>query len=529
MRSFREFVGVTYGEFQSWYNYGEIRLSADRLISLEVNADNESVVPDITCPSATILLDRLPQLNIDDEEGLLLIQLAPMDGVDCSCGTGPYNSRIFYIPTKRIELVIPLTERARRLLEPRLASFGISLSQPFFDKLATEIWFRMRLHNAWRGGDALVDTLFDAGENSIGNALRLAAAGGVRKLDLPEDEKIGHADTTWVTEAYTFTRHKPHDQGDINYLYDAGSVLAECAHKLHKNPTIIKAYRDIATKDINKRLSSTPLSDILADASLKEAADVTETNFKDVFPASLYSLIIFLRWKDLFHKNGNEVDFQGLIDDCPKFVRSAGFEPTVIAVWLLGCFAGYEGIAPFVYSSNPESYAWFTGSKKLINKLQKPEETESTQSSTSKIGGNEDLYAESLAGENDSSQAGPSSDDVKDKAVEKNENSAEVVTKTITKGTNTSVVSATTIEEKSDQEDNDPKSSGQNDSVTNEESSKSTAENQQPTSSRPAKGNPKKKATKKTTSKRTNSTKGRKQTPSESDKTDVTTRKLTDE
>ena len=74
MRNLCKMVGVTYGEFQSWYNYGEIRILYNRLVHLKTTPEGGL---DPESPHLSTLLERIPQLNLEDEEGILLIQLKP--------------------------------------------------------------------------------------------------------------------------------------------------------------------------------------------------------------------------------------------------------------------------------------------------------------------------------------------------------------------------------------------------------------------------------------------------------------------
>jgi len=523
VRQLCELVGVTYGEFQSWYNYGEIRVSADRLVSLAVTAGEEAE-PDQTSPHAGTLMEHLPQLSLEDEEGLLLVQLIPADGQDPSCIKSSSDYRTIYIPIDRVQRVIPLTNRAQRILEPRFEPLGIRLSKPYFHESARVAWFRMELRNAWRGGDALVGVLFDADVVSIGNELRLAVEGGIWKLGQKGGGPPGKTDTNWVSDAYKFTRHDPYDKGNVNYIYDAGVVLKACAKRLGKDNNALDSYRDAAI-DIAGRLGpEVPLHEIVADQRLAEVATETKNSFVDAFPASLISLVIFLRWKEIFHKRGEEVDFQGLIDDSPKFVESAGFEPTVIAVWLFGCFAGYDRIAQFIYGSTPEKYSWFSGPTHQINKLQKPEKPNPEPFSTSNIGGSGVLGEELCAGEYDTSQSIHRGDeDAGDNTTEKKESTAKVEIGVISEEKEPTATPGDAYEKTPEQEDKEPMSLGQGDMKTVEEISNATVSetlssddkqiNTKPRSKRPAK----KKVSKQSKKRVSNSARKRRSTSSKSE------------
>ena len=65
-------LAITYGEFQSWYRYGEIKVNTTRINDIELT---DSGVFDTDSSAINSLLDDSPQLSFDDEEGILLIQI----------------------------------------------------------------------------------------------------------------------------------------------------------------------------------------------------------------------------------------------------------------------------------------------------------------------------------------------------------------------------------------------------------------------------------------------------------------------
>ena len=127
MKNLCKLVGVTYGEFQSWYNYGEIRICSSRVVDLETAPDG---TPDTESPHVLTLLERIPQLNLEDEEGILLIQLKPVDKEIYNYEISNIDFHTMYLPIECIQRVIPLTERAGKILEPRMGSFRVIISPP---------------------------------------------------------------------------------------------------------------------------------------------------------------------------------------------------------------------------------------------------------------------------------------------------------------------------------------------------------------------------------------------------------------
>ena len=122
MRKICAIVGVTYTEFLSWYDCGEIRICSSRVVFLEPTPEG---APDRENPIVPILLERIPQLNLKDEDSILLIQLKPLDMENES-----YEKTIIdeldtiYLPMESIQRVIPLTERAGRILRQRMEKLG---------------------------------------------------------------------------------------------------------------------------------------------------------------------------------------------------------------------------------------------------------------------------------------------------------------------------------------------------------------------------------------------------------------------
>ena len=181
MRSLCNMVGVTYTEFQSWYNYGEMRICSSRVVDLETTPDG---TPEPESPHVLTLLERIPQLSLQDEEGVLLIQLKPLDierdNYEILSPIDIFHTT--YLPIECIQRVIPLTERAFRILETRVGSWGVKISPAYFHKQVRETWFRFGVRKALRGGDSLVSTLFEKGLQIIDETLRKAVEFGIWKL-----------------------------------------------------------------------------------------------------------------------------------------------------------------------------------------------------------------------------------------------------------------------------------------------------------------------------------------------------------
>jgi hypothetical protein len=384
-----EFVAVTYGEFQAWYNYGELRLRRDRLVPLSGGNDG---LPDPGNPHVNSLIERSPQLSLEDEEGILIIQVG---ATHYDVGNDPHT---LLLPIDCVKHVIPLTDRAQRILESRMQ--GIKLERPYLEAPVGRAWFKMGVRRAWRGGDALVGLLFEDGLSCIGDPLRQAVEEGIWKIE-PRDDEPGRgpserdAGKTWVPKAFAFARPAPYNKGggEMDYLRDAHAVLSDCqkpkktdvapsGQPIQGQPDRPFGLLEKVGSDLAKEFKATGrLVEIVASEHFAQAAKATQFGFENAVPAELATLVLFLRWKDLFHKQRDQVEVEGLATEIPGFVSAVGFDETVAAVWLLGCFAGYERIAPAVYAADPDPdrFRWYSGPRSEIKKEKRPKSKETSE------------------------------------------------------------------------------------------------------------------------------------------------------
>ena len=296
MRNLCKMVGVTYGEFQSWYNYGEIRISDNRLVPLKTTPGGE---PDPESPHLSILLERIPQLNLGDEEGILLIQLKH---VDINISDNDIDLETIYLPIECIQSVIPLTERAGRILETRVGSFGVKISPAYFHQQVRETWFRFGVRKASRGGNTLVWALFKDGLKIIDETLRKAAELGIWELDYPDCSRpeASNSNMTWIAEAFTYLRKKPFNNGDLDYMFDAGMVLNKAfkSGDEEKSPRL-KPFKDVLENAIDKKAS---LIEVFKDMEWIQDINKVERDLFGKTSVGLTSLVLFLRWKERFQK-----------------------------------------------------------------------------------------------------------------------------------------------------------------------------------------------------------------------------------
>ena len=370
-------VSLTYGEFQAWYNYGETSLASQRLFLLEDREFTNESRPSVT-PLASALLARIPQLALDDEEGVLLVRLQPRNIERAPFGDGLLDSQTVTLQIRDVEEVIPLTDRARRILDPRARALGIRLSPAYFEAEAQEVLGLRGVRRALRGGDALVELLFDVSLDWIHDTYGPSASDAIRGLDnrTAIDRTPSHDPESleaWISFAFQYTRHDPYNEGNLGYLIDAGKVLKDSWQDDPERVPDLAKYREIVKHLRTSRKSDDALDIILADRMIAGYSGDLWARGVRTFPDGLAPLPMFLRWKDLFHKNGDSVDFDSLLADTPTLVKMVGYRPTILGVWLLGCFAGYEGIAPELYrAGGGERYQWYSGSVRRVQKITEP-------------------------------------------------------------------------------------------------------------------------------------------------------------
>jgi len=376
MKSLCKMVGVTYGEFLSWYNYGEIRICSSRVVDLETTPDG---TPDPESPHVSTLLEQIPQLNLEDEEGILLIQLKPVDIENDNYEISPIDFHTIYLPIESIHRVIPLTERAGRILEPRMGSFRVKISPSYFDKQAREKWFRFGLRKAKRGGNTLVGALFENGlqiiDEIIDETLRKAVEFGVWELYYPDysREDVSDKNITLIAEAFKYSRRKPFNNGDLDYILDAGWVLNKAfkAEDEEKSPRL-GPFRKVSEKAIDKKAS---LIEVFKDTEWIQDINKMERDLLGKTSVGLTSLVLFLLWKERFHKMNQEVDFKKLYKETAEFAGSTSFENTVSAVWMFGCYVGHENVTPVAYAAPEMSSFSSVTEPRFTEKISKPENT----------------------------------------------------------------------------------------------------------------------------------------------------------
>ncbi|NLF79420.1 MAG: hypothetical protein GX573_27320, partial [Chloroflexi bacterium] len=153
-------IAITLGEFQAWFNAGELRCAADRMVAILTGAEAAPCLDPIANQE---LLARLPFVDLEEEHNVLVavIDMAGLAAVDVleiseSAGGG---LRVVYLPISCLTKIHPLTERGARLLSSRLDGFAIRLGKPLCEEGANSLWKFWLWRRALRGGGELLRTL----------------------------------------------------------------------------------------------------------------------------------------------------------------------------------------------------------------------------------------------------------------------------------------------------------------------------------------------------------------------------------
>lgn len=266
-----------------------------------------------------------------------------------------------------------------------MRSLGVALDRPRFEGPVLEQWSRRNVENAIAGGQALCRLLFGddghADDKGVGEAaghdggqkLKGAVETAVRQLDRQEgqdvDEDGAVMAATWIPAAYRFTRHDPYDYGSIDYLIDSGQVLKKLSWPEQSDG--VERCREVVRGVLDRRSSISSLADVVGDADVASLAAALEEAAPGLFPSGFRSLVIFCRWKELFHEWREAVDLRALGKEARELI-AAGIEFRSVreSLWLLGCFAGHERVAPMRYAA--QGHSWWCGEKLSLAKITGP-------------------------------------------------------------------------------------------------------------------------------------------------------------
>jgi hypothetical protein len=388
MNKICKIVSLTYGELQSWYRHGEIKINPGQIYFIE-QLESGDFVESLTI---NLLIENSPQLSFDEEENILLIEFSSSTG---SVKYSKYDSLI--ISFFDIERIIPLTSRAKGILESRLSY--LSLSEPFFEKQVHQIWFERRLREAHLGGDALVEVFFNDAEECIKDSLRNSAAYAIMDIDY-SDKKINLANytKTWLFKAFDFSRTRPSKHGSLEYFIDFGRIFKE---SIEEENVLVNEYKAKLIDIKEKFKESNPrLDDLLCDKYTTEISKHLAEKLPSFFCAPIEAFILFLKFREDFRNSDQTIDPEILKMELESYLN-INFSHKVVAIWLLGCYAGFQRISSIIYSANLQKLKIYKGDPLEIEKIDKHNLIEAKDIDEEKVKDQNDLSEGNLKTEKD--------------------------------------------------------------------------------------------------------------------------------
>ena len=362
MRSHR-LVGVTFGELSAWHANGETRLLRGRITDIPENGGNGDPMRDGY--AVRMLLRRLPPLSLDDEEGVLVVWLGHEHFQD-----DDQDSQLVRIPMDQVRGIVPLTARARTILEGRLEPFGIALQEPWFEDEFRVHSYGLRVESSSRAGNKLVkffapDFQESPAHTGLVNSAALALAAKDFDGAVPGGVEPSSASETWVSSAFEWIRPTPYDYGALNSIFDAGGVLKKLQKKNRSmvDDVAMDQFRGIAKSMSDQFGNRAALVEILSSGKFAEATNMLQEKVPEAMPAGLPVLVLFLRWKEHFHRAGSNIHLEKLLADLRELQSSVKHADLIAALWLLGFYAGCERVMPLAYAAGSARYPWFCGER----------------------------------------------------------------------------------------------------------------------------------------------------------------------
>lgn len=375
----KNFLAVSYSEFQRLYNFGEITAVTTRLAAIPL--DDEGNPNDEPYHSRT-LLGRAPAYDPMDEEAILLLGLSRIDAqhkleFDDPC--------LITIEIETVDMVVPLGDRSYRILDGRLRGMGLKLSKPYFAESAKVHRFEMITMSCLKAGSRLAELLL--GENSapLPELMNLAIKAALYHTECSEDpysvsptfEKIESV----LPQVFEYTRHDPAHNLATDCVEDLGKCLRE---RYGAQSPVVSQYREafLTIKDI-ARDPSCSLIKALCQESFRDLLTRIYEQYPEAFPCHPISMIIYLKWKEQFGRAGEKLDLPGLHCECAELVASLGVQNLCASLWLLGSYVGHDRMATLLYSITTQAVPIYSG---VLTELQpiKIDKTNLAETSTTK-------------------------------------------------------------------------------------------------------------------------------------------------
>jgi hypothetical protein len=353
----KNFLAVSYSEFQRLYNFGEITAVTTRLAAIPLDDEGN---PKDEIYHSLILLGRAPAYDPNDEEAILLLGLSRIDAQHRPESEDPC---LITIPIETVDTVVPLGDRSYRILDGRLREMGLKLSKPYFAESAKVHRFEMITISSLKAGSRLAELLL--GENSapLPALTNLALKAAIYHAEYPDDphsvsptfQKIESV----LPTVFTYTRHEPSHNLETDCVEDLGICLGKF---YGKQSPVVSEYREafVTIRD-TARVPSCSTSKALNQESFRDSLTKINEQHPENFPFHPVSMITFLKWKDQFHRAGDKLDLPQLHRECAELVASLGAQHQCESLWLLGSYVGHDRMATLFYSTTTQAVPIYNG------------------------------------------------------------------------------------------------------------------------------------------------------------------------
>lgn len=366
MTIYRNFLAVSYGEFQCLYNFGEISVIRNRLTAIPFGDSGDPV--DDPHHSAT-MLGRSPAYDPNDEEGILLLSISEV--ATASGRSGYLDPGLLSISFSSVERVVPLGERSFRILGGRLREMGVRLSQPFFEKSARTHRMEKLKQSSLKAGNGLVRLLIGSDCEHILEKQREALGLALHKVEYPDNEisdTLGDKATESVLPAiFSYTRHEPVHNFNTDCFEDLGICIGR---HYGKSAPVVEDYRAaFRAVGVLARKPGCSLFDVLSDEPFYSALCTIAEKYAQYFPIHPLGVSVFLKWKDEFHRSNDSLNLLALREECQGVADSVGAQVVEHSLWLLGCYIGHDRMATLLYSTAEHALPVFEGTRSKLSPI----------------------------------------------------------------------------------------------------------------------------------------------------------------
>ncbi|NCB27526.1 MAG: hypothetical protein EOM62_19035 [Bacteroidia bacterium] len=345
------FITVSFGEFQVWYNSGELRCNVDRFVAVTIGSDNNPIIDDFVCKR---ILDRMPHVDMEEEHSVVLVRVnffeRSLPQGRTTFGIVETALDMIYLPCSAICSLHPLTQRAGRILSSRLEEYNVRIEQPLFEDAVEALWREWSLRRALSGGETLLKLLIFGSTFVPSPALLADARASLCEMNMQNMFPL--LSKGLVINVFCYDRHDPLANSDVGYLQDLAVILKKRYGDNIQGTQHQCALRELCTSDDLKQMS---IADIIScDRVVSVLAGYEPLTGSS---ANLQSLVLFLRWKYTSQRKGSVV-LKELLENVRECAEKIARDIIEQAVWLFGYYCGFDKLAGEYYARTPDRHAF---------------------------------------------------------------------------------------------------------------------------------------------------------------------------